>query len=225
MNKKKLLLVEDNKAVQKFNKRLLEDEGYQVCISLTLEAARRDFYQFAPDAVILDISMPDGSGLDYLRTLRREGVKIPVLLLTGYSKNEEVETGFDAGCDDYLPKPYTFGVLHARLKRLLQNAEQVPEVVSRGTLQLRLTPREAYVDGRNLLLTPKDFTLLQFFIQNEDRLMATDYIYKNVWGQPMAGNSQALNIAVSRLRKKLAGCGFTITTEYGSGYRFERGEA
>lgn len=223
MNGKKLLLIEDNKKVQAFNVELLQEEGFAVETALTLAAARTCLSRQMPDAIILDIGMPDGNGLDFLKELRQT-TNVPVLMLTGYGENSDVVKGFDSGCDDYLSKPYTFEVLHARLKRLLQRVEQVPKTVTKGSLTLKLTPREAYISGKDLLLTPKDFTLLQFFIQNENRLMNAEYIYENVWGHSMEGDSRALGNAISRLRKKLTGCGYTITADYGNGYLFGRGE-
>jgi DNA-binding response OmpR family regulator len=222
MSGKLILLVEDSKKVQNYNRRMLADEGFAVETAMTLANAQAFLMSQKPDAVVLDIGMPDGSGLDFLRELRQTS-KIPVLLLTGYGEAKDVVAGFETGCDDYLPKPYTFEVLLARLKRLLHSAEQVPEVVTRGLLTLKLTPREAFVNGVNLGLTPKDYALLQFFIQNENRLMTVETIYEKVWGRSMAGDSRALGNAVSRLRKKLRGCGHTISADYGNGYRFERG--
>ena len=223
MSRKTLLLIEDSEEFQNFNKKLFEKQGFAVKTAMTLAEARTFLKRKMPDAVILDIGMPDGSGLNFLREFKRTS-KTPVLLLTGYDRNEDVIMGFKAGCDDYLPKPYSFGVLLVRIQRLLQNAEQVPETLTRGLLTLRLMPREAYVNGVDLLLTPKDFALLQFFVQNENRLMNADHIFEQVWGHPMASDPRALSMAISRLRKKLNGCGYTITTEYGSGYRFERGQ-
>jgi DNA-binding response OmpR family regulator len=223
MNGKLILLVEDNKKVQAFNKPLFMKRGFSVETAVTLAEAREAMQRQTPDAIILDIGMPDGSGLDFLGELRRTS-NIPVLLLTGYGEDKDIVAGFQTGCDDYLAKPYTFEVLHVRLLRLLQAAEQMPETVSRGSLILRLASREAYVNGVDLLLTPKDFALLQFLVQNENRLMSAKQLYETVWGRPMADDSQALGKAVSRLRQKLKGCGYTVIAEYGTGYCFGRGE-
>ena len=223
MSGKLILLVEDSKKVQNFNSRMLERSGFIVETAMTLADARAFLSCQIPAAIILDIGMPDGSGLDFLREFRQSS-KIPVLLLTGYSETADIVRGFKRGCDDYLTKPYTFEVLLVRLECLLEHAEKVPETLTRGLLTLHLTPRKASVDGEDLMLTPKDFAMLQFFVQNEDCLMGAEHIYEKIWGQPMGGDSQALQNAVSRLRKKLSGCGYTITVEYGSGYRFERGE-
>ena len=209
---------------------MLESRGFSVETAMTLSAARTFFERKTrrgnrlPDVVILDIGMPDGSGLDFLRELRRTS-KIPVLLLTGFGEAKDVVLGFQTGCDDYLPKPYTFEVLYVRLLHLMQNTSQVPETVSRGLLTLWLTSGEAYINGENLMLTPKNFALLLFFVQNEGRLISAKQIYETVWGQPMSSDSRALIKAVSRLRQKLKGCGYTISAEYGNGYCFEQGES
>ncbi|MCL2013499.1 MAG: response regulator transcription factor [Oscillospiraceae bacterium] len=218
-----ILLVEDSKKVQNYNKKMLERSGFTVEVALTLGSAKELLSRETPAAIILDVGMPDGSGLDFLREFRRTS-KIPVLLLTGYSETKDIVKGFKRGCDDYLTKPYTFEVLLVRLRHLLEHAEQIPETITRGLLTLHLMPRKAVVNGTDLLLTPKDFAMLQFFVQNEERLLAAEYIYEKVWGQGIGEDSQALTNAVSRLRKKLCGCGYTISVEYGSGYRFERGE-
>ena len=223
MNGKTILLAEDDKKVQSFNKRLLAGEGFAVQTAMTLADARGILEQQAIDAMILDIGMPDGNGLDFLRELRQTS-RIPVLMLTGYGETSDVIKGFESGCDDYLRKPYTFAELLARLKRLLYRAEQLPETVTRGALTLNILAKEAFLNGADLMLTPKDFALLQYFVQNEGRTLDRDVVYEKVWGRPMAGDSQALGSAVSRLRKKLTGCGYTISGGYGNGYRFERGE-
>ena len=223
MNRKTILLVEDDKKVQSFNKRLLAGEGFAVQTAITLADAGAFLARQTLDIIVLDIGMPDGNGLDFLKELRRTST-IPVLMLTGYGESSDVLKGFDSGCDDYLKKPYKFTELLVRIKRLLYRVEQVPETVSRGSLTLRLASREAFVGGDNLDLTPKDYALLQFFVQNEGRIMQMAYIYETVWGQPMAGDSRALGNAISRLRRKLTGCGYTITADYGNGYVFERGE-
>lgn len=221
MKGKLILLVEDNKKVQYYNKRMLMDEGFIVESSLTLAATREFLARRTPDIIVLDIGMPDGNGIDFLREFRQTS-KIPVLMLTGYSENKDIVLGFHTGCDDYLSKPYTFDILLVRLNRLLKSAEQVPEVVTRGLLTLKLTPREAYVNGKDLVLSQKEFALLLFFIQNENLIMSASYLYKNVWGSSMAGDDNAIKVTLSKLRKKISDSGYTITAEYGEGYRFER---
>lgn len=220
MNGPLILLVEDSKKVQNFNKRMLERAGFAVEPAMTLAAAKAVLTRLTPAAIILDIGMPDGSGLDFLRELRKTS-QVPVLLLTGYGENQDVVSGFRSGCDDYLTKPYTFEVLHVRLLRLLQKAEQVPETIKKGPVTLHISSMTAYLKGEDMLLTQKEFSLLLLFAQNEGRTMSAEYIYEKVWGQNMMGDVRAVKFQVSNLRKKLEGSGYAIPAVRGGGYRFE----
>lgn len=220
MSGKLILLVEDNKKVQNFNRRMLERAGFAVEQAMTLADATAFLARQAPAAMILDIGMPDGSGLDFLRELR-ETSKIPVLLLTGYGEAKDIVKGFQEGCDDYLTKPYTFDVLRVRLERLLQNAEQVPEEISKGAFVLTLTSMIARLNGEDMLLTQKEFTMLLLFLQNEGKTMSAEYIYEKVWGQNMADDVRAVRYQVFNLRKKIEGSGYAIPSVRGGGYRFE----
>lgn len=221
MNGKTILLVEDSEKVQNYNKRMLEDEGFAIESALTLSDAGAYLEKRRPDAIILDIGMPDGNGLEFLKELRRTS-KIPVLMLTGYDKNEDIVNGFKSGCDDYLPKPYTFEVLLARLNKLLLSAEQMPERIHLGLLTIDVFSGQAYLNGEDMLLTQKEFSLLVLFTQHEGRSMSAEYVYEKVWGQPLNHNAGAVKNQVSNLRRKLEGSGYTISSTRGEGYRFER---
>lgn len=221
MQGKLILLVEDSKKVQNYNRRMLEDEGFAVESALTLSDAGGVLEKRRLDAIILDIGMPDGNGLDFLRKLRQTS-KIPVLMLTGYDKNEDIVNGFQSGCDDYLPKPYTFEVLLVRLNKLLLNAERMPERISLGPLKIDVLSGQAFVNGADLLLTRKEFSLLVLFVQCEGRSMNSEYLYEKVWGQPMNHNAGALKNQVSNLRKKLEGSSYTVLSTRGEGYCFKQ---
>ncbi|MDR2558561.1 MAG: response regulator transcription factor [Oscillospiraceae bacterium] len=218
---KLILLIEDNTDIQEFNKSMLEDEGFTVETVMTLTDAETFIKRMLPDAIVLDVGMPDGNGLNFLRDFRKFS-KIPVLLLSGYGEDTDIIKGFEYGCNDYLPKPYAFGVLLVRLKNLLQSAEQVPELIKRGSLSLDVQSGQAFTDDNDLLLTQKEFFLLLLFIQNEDTIMSADYLYKKVWGQPMNRDTQALKKAIHRLRSSLEDSGYTITVTRRKGYTFER---
>jgi len=218
-----IVLVEDNERVNEFNRRLLEKQGFTVLIAKTLLTAREMLSQCCPNAIVLDIGMPDGSGLDFLRELRRTS-KIPVLLLTGNGQDKDIELGFSLGCNDYLPKPYSFGVLLARLRNLLQSAQQVPETIVKGLLSLKTASMTANNKGEDMLLAQKEFAILLLFSQHEGETLSAEYLYEQAWGQRMNEDNNAIKKVVSRLRGKLTGSGFSINTEYGEGYRFEQGE-
>lgn len=220
MNKKLLLLVEDNEKVQKYNKQMLEHKGFAVETATTLESAAAFLQIKKPSAIILDIGMPDGSGLDFLRSLRQTS-KVPVLLLTGFGEAKDVVIGFESGCDDYLPKPYTFEVLLARLNRLLKSSEQLPDSIIKGELTILIPSNEVFISGKKMRLTQNEFSLLLLFVQNEDKLISGEFLYESVWGQKLAGNYGAIRNAIYKLRKKLVLSGYTIYAEWGEGYCFQ----
>jgi DNA-binding response OmpR family regulator len=113
-------------------------------------------------------------------------------------------------------------VLLARISGLLRRARQVPKTFSRGALTLKLNSSQALVNGEDLGLSALDFKLLLLIAQNEDRLLTQEFIYEEVWGQPMLGDNQAVRVAVSRLRKSIAPAGYDISTVRNKGYVFEK---
>ncbi len=221
MGKQMILLVEDNEQIVRGNERMFARKGYGTAAALTLAAARRAMREQPPDLIVLDIMLPDGSGLDFIAELRQAS-RVPVLLLTGLTTPEDVVRGLKAGGDDYLTKPYDFEVLLARAQALLRRAEQIPEMLTRGRLTLDVAAGIAALDGTDLLLTQKEFALLLLFTQNGERIISNEYLYEKVWKQPMLGNNQALKKTLYRLREKIKGSGWRIDLSRGEGYSFER---
>lgn len=221
MNPKRILLVEDNLQILQGNERLLKRRGYEVFTALNLAEARIAVQTQMPDLFVLDIMLPDGSGLDFMAELRKFS-QTPVLLLTGLTAPEDIVRGLTAGGDDYLPKPYDFGVLVARVEALLRRAQQVPEHIYIGQLCLDVNADVATLNGVDLLLSQKEFALLLIFAQNEERFISGDYLYEKAWKQPLSGNSNALKTTITRLREKIRNCGYRIEWSRGEGYCFAR---
>jgi len=219
---KRILLVEDDKRIQAFNRELFEGQGFFVRSAMTLADARDAIAHQIPDAIVLDLNLPDGNGLDFLRNLRKTS-KVPVLLLTGLGNDEDIVIGFESGCNDYLSKPYSFEVLLVRVKNLLHGAEQVPDAVSIGALKLDMIANRAYIDGEDLGLTDKEFAIIRLLVQNEGDVISADDVYERIWGQPMAGDRNALQVAITRLRKKIEPAGYNIISMRGKGYVFSKG--
>lgn len=220
---KRLLLVEDNEKILYGNKQLFEWEGFETTTALTLAEARVALEERRPDAIVLDILLPDGSGLDFMCELRMgENASIPILLLTGLTTKEDVVRGLKAGGDDYLTKPFDFPELLARVEALLRRAARVPEIIEKGRFSFDMTAGVASLDGTDLQLSPKEFALLLVFIQNDERFISAEYLYEKAWKRPMAGDSKALKSALGRLREKISGSGWCITWSRGEGYIFER---
>ena len=220
--KKSILLVEDNKTLQGFNKHFLEGKDFLVETAMTLKDAKETLSpgRTMPNAIVLDIGMPDGNGLDFLRDLRTYS-DIPVLLLTGLGQSRDIVAGFDSGCNDYLTKPYTPDVLFVRLKCILDRAEKIPEIIKKGAIRLEITPMIAFVNETDANLTPKEFAVLLYLMQREGEILSMDTLYEQVWRQPLNHDKQSLKKTVSRVRSALKNSGFTISTQRNEGYRFE----
>ncbi|TCL60942.1 two-component system response regulator TctD [Kineothrix alysoides] len=218
---KRILLVEDNEQIMRGNERMLARRGYEVVTALTLADAHNACDAQMPDLFVLDIMLPDGSGLDFMSELRQHS-HAPVLLLTGLTAPEDIVRGLSKGGDDYLAKPYDFGVLLARVEALLRRAENIPEKLTRGRLSFDIMADVAMLDGTDLLLTQKEFALLLIFAQNEERCISAEYLYEKVWKAPLAGDSQALKKTIHRLREKIEGSGWRIEWSRGEGYSFEK---
>ena len=218
--KKAVLLVEDNADVLEFNQFLLEKQGFAVETAATLAAARDIVERRMPDAIVLDIGLPDGSGLDFLKNLRKSS-KVPVLVLTGYGNDDDVVRGFKSGCDDYLSKPYTFEVLLARLENMLFRTRQITGRTVYGVLELDVIVGKAFLHGADLFLAQREFALLLTLAQNAGQAQSAEFLYEKAWGQPLSDNTSALKNMVYRLRKKIKGSGYDIFAYRGLGYVFE----
>lgn len=204
-----LLLVEDNTRIIRGNERMLTRQGYEVATALTLAEARILMRERMPDAIVLDIMLPDGSGLDFTRELRRTS-EVPVLILTGLTTPADVVRGLSEGGDDYLTKPYDFVVLLARIEALLRRSAQVPKTLTMGELRFDILANQAYLNDEDLLLTKKEFSLLLLLAKNKDRSISSEYLYETVWNTPAVDDYNALKYQLSRLRKKL-GDAYLIT--------------
>jgi len=215
-----ILLVEDEPAIQAANRKVLQRRGHQIRQAYTLAEARAIMDEKQPRAIVLDIELPDGNGLGFLRELRQTS-DIPVLMLTAMGTPEDIISGLEAGGDDYLPKPYELNVFLARVQTLLRRANIVPESISHGPLKLDIAAGKAYLNGEDMILSQKEYALLSQFLKSPDRMISAESLYEKAWGQPMAGDENAFKVTLSRLRTKLRGSGYTISSSRGEGYYFE----
>lgn len=218
-----VLLVEDEPEFLTFNARHLEAEGYRVTAAATLQEAGWAVRSDPPDLVVLDILMPDGSGLDFCRDLRAD-TGVPVIFLTSLGEQEQIVAGLRAGGDDYLTKPYHIGELVARVEAqlrraaLLRQAGDAPEI--RG-LTLDLIRQRAFWEGRDMNLRPKEFQLLALLARSRNRWRSAAELYTAVWGMA-ACDTRTVAMHLSFLRLKLqAGTGNALEVEHarGRGYR------
>jgi two-component system, OmpR family, response regulator MprA len=218
----KLLVVDDDPALQHALRRALNLAGYEVStVGAGFEALAAVGLQ-APDAVILDIGLPDLNGFDVCRRLRAQGQRVPVLMLTARDAVEDRIDGLDAGADDYLVKPFEVGELIARIRALLRrsapdNGSAEPAF---GTLRLDGARHGVSVDDRFVELTRTEFQLLELLLRNPRRVLTHSVIYDRVWGYDFGPSSNALRCYISYLRRKLeaAGSAPLIHTVHGVGY-------
>ena len=216
-----ILLIDDDSMTQEQNSYLLAHKNYPYRLAYTLAQARSIIAEEGlPRAIILDAILPDGNGVDFLKELR-QSENVPVLMLTSLNRKGDFLKGMTAGCDNYLTKPYDSKIFLSHLEALLRRSSLVPDTLAVGPIKLYPASGKAFLHDEDMQLSLKEFSLLQQFIQHQDKVLASKDLYKKIWGQEMLPGDLSLNSAVYRLRKKLKGSGYTITAEYKEGYLFE----
>lgn len=207
--KKNILLVEDDPNILRTNRRILEREGFTVLCAGTLQEARAKLAQHTPDALVLDIRLPDGSGLSFCEEIR-PATFAPVLFLTALDEKSEIIEGLVAGGNDYITKPYDVDEFLARVKAQLRLAQvnrlaaEQSKTIKRGPLTLDTVAMRAYLKGEDMLLSGREFSVLLYLVKNEGKTLSAEQLYEGTWNQPMAGNASALWKCISRLKGKLA---------------------
>ena len=218
-----ILLVEDNPHIMKINAQLLTLRGYQVLQAETAAQAREQLRWHPVDLIVLDILLPDGSGLELCRELKAQR-PIPILFLTALGENQDVVEGLRAGGDDYLAKPYDLEVLVARIEARLRAAEEVRRYFGYGGLKLDLLTMTGYVNGKDIQLTQKEFTALLLLARAAERKISQEELMEALWGPDAHAESRALWPPISRLRKKLNSqeSRLEISSLRGGGYLLEQ---
>ena len=200
----RVLVVDDERAVRDSLRRALELEGYDVELAADGEEALERLAQNGePDAVVLDILMPRMDGLEVCRRLRREGHRLPVLMLTARDEVENRVAGLDAGADDYVTKPFALEELLARLRALLRRTTSGSgEVLRFADLELDPKTREVRRGERSIDLTRTEFALLELFLRNPRQVLTRSIIFERVWGYDFGFSSNSLDVYIGYLRRK-----------------------
>ena len=203
----RLLLVEDQKKVASFVKKGLVQAGYAVDVAETAGAAESLVSAHPYDLIILDIMLPDQSGVDVAHHLRRDGYQGPILMLTALSGTKDRIRGLDAGADDYLSKPFEFDELYARIRALLRrtgSAQQGSNVnLKVADLEMNLVTRSVTRNRKKIQLTPKEFSLLEFLLRHSGRPVSRMNIAESVWDMHHDSDSNVVDVYVNTLRKKV----------------------
>jgi two-component system, OmpR family, response regulator MprA len=214
-------VADDDRAVREALERALQLNGFDVALAADGNEAISATTDRTPDALILDVMMPGYDGLDVTRRLRREGNRVPILLLTARDAVGDRVEGLDAGADDYLPKPFALEELLARLRALLRRADAAPaELLRFADLTFDIGSMEARRGGRRFELTTTEAHLLELFMRNPRQVLPRSLIYERVWGYDFSHTSNALDVYVGYLRRKTEGeeDSRLIHTVRGTGY-------
>jgi DNA-binding response OmpR family regulator len=199
-----LLIVEDDKGIGQSLQRGFQESGHACA---WVKDGRRGLEQALTgqfDAVVLDLNLPEKFGLDVLREMRAEGVRTPVILLTALGTVEERVAGLNAGADDYLVKPFAFAELAARLDAVRRRVtERPPAVETAGDLVLDLTTRRVTSAGKEVDLTPTEFSILELLLRHAGQVVTRKMLCEHLWEADWEGTTNVIEVHINRLRQKL----------------------
>jgi DNA-binding response OmpR family regulator len=217
----RILIVEDQPLIGKALKKGLSEEGFAVDWVTSLEDGLHLSREFEYDTLILDLMLPDGSGLKLLHDLRKRNQRTPVLILTAKDTLQDKTHGFASGADDYLAKPFAFEELLSRVRALVRRKYQFyGDMLRAGSLELDSTARTVTNAGVPLDLTAKEFALLEFFLLRRSHVLSRHKILEHLYSDDAEQGSNVIDVFINKLRRKLetAGSGLLIETIRGEGY-------
>ncbi len=224
-----ILLIEDDATTRTFLADNLTADGYTIRLARGVREGAHELRTQFPDLVVLDVGLPDGSGLDLVRAVRRaDGIteridpKTPLLVLSGRGEEMDRIRGLEQGADDYLCKPFGYGELRCRIKALLRRSQERPThgAVRVGALVVDPVSREVRLNDKPVEVSQKEFALLRILVSDVTRVWTKDELVQAVWGTRSLGSSRTLDSHACRLRQKLAGSEHKyILNVWGVGYR------
>ncbi len=222
MNKLKILVADDEDRIRRLVADFLIREGFEIIEAADgVDALQKAVAVPAPDLVILDIMMPGMDGWEVLSEIRKTS-DIPVILLTAKSTESDQLGGFKLGADDYITKPFSPTLLVARVQALLRRRGRLAENgLTCGNIHVDEPAHVVYLNGESIELTPKEYDLLVFFMQNKGVALSRERMLNGVWNYDYFGDLRTVDTHVKQLRSKLGESGDMIVTVRGIGYRFE----
>ncbi|HEX6680253.1 MAG TPA: response regulator transcription factor [Gaiellaceae bacterium] len=221
-----ILLVEDERSITEPLAAALERDGFDTRVAGTVEEALEQARRSEPDLVLLDVMLPDGSGFDVCRELRRDS-KVPIIMLTARGEEADRVIGLELGADDYVVKPFSAREVSARIRAVLRRAESEPSsgagAIELGGVRLDPAKREVRRAGEPLELSRKEFDLLELLMRNAGSVVKRERLIEQVWETNWFGSTKTLDVHVSGLRRKLgddANEPRYLHTVRGVGFRF-----
>ena len=200
----RILVVEDEKKVASFLRRGLEAEHHEVDVAHDGDAGLARALATEYDLLILDVMLPRRDGLEVVRELRKQGRRMPILVLTARATLPDKVTGLDVGADDYLTKPFEFAEFLARVRALLRRgAPTTPPILAVSNLTLDPVTRKVVRGGRPIELTPREYALLEFLMRHPGRVLSRALIAEHVWGVHFDSFTNVIDVYVNYLRRKI----------------------
>ena len=223
--KSTILLVEDESSIREMIAYTLSKSGFDVLQAETPTEAFSQIADHNPQLILIDWMLPDQSGIEIIRRLRRENYtkNIPIIMLTAKSEENDKVWGLEAGADDYITKPFSPKELIARIQSLLRraNTEVADKVIKAGNIILDPNNHKVTVDGRNVSLGPKEFKLLKFFLTHQNKVFSRNQLLDSIWGQNTYVEERTVDVHILRLRKSIKSESTNyIQTIRGAGYIF-----
>ena len=221
-----ILVVEDDRDIREMVCQSLAQSDFQTIGVRDVQEAKQSVAKLSPDCLVIDWMLPDGSGVELIRWLRRQSQfqQLPVLMLTARAEESDMITGLDSGADDYLTKPMSLRELNARVRALLRRPakyEERQDLLEAGPVSLNTRTHEVFVEDVPIDLTKTEFKLLKLLIENPRKVFSREQILDSVWGMNAFLGDRTVDVHILRLRKILKphGVDRMITTVRGSGYR------
>ena len=210
----KILLVEDDANLREVTQRSLEKERYVVEIAADYRTALQKIEDYDYDCILLDIMLPDGSGLDLLEKLKEMHKRENVIILSAKDSIEDKVLGLELGADDYLTKPFYLEELKMRIQALLKRSGKFDQnTFSFGDVCVNLSTNSTYVGDKEVELLGKEFDLLVYFLQNQNVILPKSQIFDRLWGFDSDTNVSVVEVYVSKIRKKLKGTDFATNLQ------------
>ena len=225
----RIMIVEDEAPLAETLRYNLEREGYEVAVASDGQSALERFHADRPTLVILDLMLPELSGLDVCRAIRAES-DVPIIIVTAKDSEADKVAGLELGADDYVTKPFSVRELVSRVRANLRRAASAPtpqrgeDVLSGGRVVLNVGRHEVRVEGELVAFPPKEFELLETLLRRKGRLLTREYLIQEIWGVDYVGDTRTLDVHVKRVRAKVEidpAHPRHILTVRGLGYRFE----
>lgn len=217
----RILIVEDEQKLREVMTLFLRTEGFEVAEASDGETALELFSSFMPELIVLDVMLPGISGFDVCKAIRQTS-DVPIIFLTALGDDDHHMLGYRLGADDYIAKPFKVSILAMKARRMLQHtaAPEYRELRFAGIV-LNESSHKCWVDGHEILLTQKEFTLLREFMQNPGRVLTREWLLERIWGYNYVGETRVVDTMVKNLRKKLGSKAYVIHTVISVGYRLE----